>query len=284
MTTKPHAHSVSARIARVTTASLLAAGIVAGGAVLPDSAITSTASAAPAAVATAPVQPLPVDGRWIDLPGVKNVRDLGGLRTTDGRVVRTGMLYRAAKLQHIAPEGVDQLHQRGVTLNIDLRRDFERQLQPDPVLPGIRYQVHDVMGANNIITSAVLQAAYFEFVNNTVDRIELASALRDILHNDGATLYHCTAGKDRTGWLSVILLRILGVDRADVDQDFLLSNEGHHTTEMDPFNGVNMGWLNTSYYEAWRNYGTFDNYVRDGLGITDDEVAQLKAKFLAPAA
>ncbi|WP_280248048.1 tyrosine-protein phosphatase [Nocardia abscessus] len=107
-----------------------------------------------------------------------------------------------------------------------------------------------------------------------------ASVLRGIIGSDGAVLFHCTAGKDRTGWTAAVLLTLLGVDRATVTEDYLLSNRYRAARADDPLNGVQQSWLDAAFDQADRTYGSFDAYVRDGLRLDDREVAPLRARLL----
>jgi protein-tyrosine phosphatase len=109
------------------------------------------------------------------------------------------------------------------------------------------------------------------------------SVLRDIVSagNRGTVLYHCTAGKDRTGWMTAVLLTILGVDRSTVDYDYLLSNYYRGAGDGDALNGVVLAGLNASFDQVNQIYGSFGNYVHRGLGLSDTDIAALKAKMLA---
>ena len=96
-------------------------------------------------------------------------------------------------------------------------------------------------------------------------------------------LFHCSAGKDRTGWLSAVLLTVLGVDRQVVDADFLASNSFRHASPTDPLNGVNIGLLNAAFASADKTYGSFENYVHKGLRLSDSDIAGLKKALLLPS-
>lgn len=108
-------------------------------------------------------------------------------------------------------------------------------------------------------------------------------ALANIVNTDGAVLYHCSAGKDRTGWMTAVLLTLLGVSREDVNADYMLSNQylTGPRTGIAFVDGVEQSWLDTSFATVERLYGGFDNYVRDGLQLSADDIAQLKDKLLA---
>ncbi|MEV0104091.1 tyrosine-protein phosphatase, partial [Nocardia sp. NPDC050789] len=102
-----------------------------------------------------------------------------------------------------------------------------------------------------------------------------------IAYNPGGVLFHCTAGKDRTGWTSAVLLTLLGVDKDTVYYDYLLSNYYRGAKDGDMLNGVAASALDSAFDQATKSYGSFDGYVRDGLQLTDADIAALKAKLLA---
>lgn len=94
-------------------------------------------------------------------------------------------------------------------------------------------------------------------------------------NSDGATVYHCSAGKDRTGWGTAILLTILGVPREVISADFMASN-----TYLGRDDAVDLSWLDAAYAQVDRLYGGMDTYVREGLGVDQDTIDSLRAKLL----
>ncbi|MET8649186.1 tyrosine-protein phosphatase [Nocardia aurea] len=239
---------------------------------------------APAATA-APASDTAFD-RALGLTGVQNARDAGGYRTTDGKWVRTGLVYRSGQLNNATPADLAVLSDRDLRVVADLRTGFERAAGPDRVPAGVTEHWDDVIGQappQTLITTLTGgDDLYGAFITAPGANEAFASVLRDIIETrDGAVLYHCTAGKDRTGWTSAVLLTILGVDRDTVRQDYLLSNQYRGADESDPLNGVQPAWLDAAFEQANQTYGSFDSYVRDGLKLTDGDVAALKAKMLA---
>jgi len=111
-------------------------------------------------------------------------------------------------------------------------------------------------------------------------------------------LFHCTAGKDRTGFAAAILLRILGVPQETVMQDYMLSKpyalearsrdifilrltKGEVTAGVvEKLSGVDATYLEAAFATIDAEYGSFENYVRDGLGLNDADVAALRASLL----
>ena len=122
---------------------------------------------------------------------------------------------------------------------------------------------------------------YRWFASAPVPRQIFADALRLIASPDALPLlFHCTAGKDRTGWTAAVLLPLLGVDRATVTGDYLLSNRYRDARADDPLNGVQRSWLDAAFDQVDRTYGSFSAYVRDGLRLDDREIAALRARLL----
>ncbi|MBM4721172.1 protein-tyrosine-phosphatase [Rhodococcus hoagii] len=255
-----------------------------------------------ALVAPAVTAPLasadPVTPHRDRLEGAKNFRDIGGYETSDGRTVRSGLVYRANKLSSLTDADLAKLTAANVTLDVDLRNMWERRDDPDRLPEGVRYQVADVVSFEHGI-------AFHEFVPLTLGRALIDAAVtgssdigqsigypfmvtyrgadvafRDLLtaiagNADGATVFHCSAGKDRTGWGTAVLLSLLGVPKATVYQDFLASN-----TYLGRDDAVEKSWLDAAFAQVDRLYGGVDNYVRTGLGVDQQTIDTLRARLL----
>ncbi|MEV6555170.1 tyrosine-protein phosphatase [Nocardia sp. NPDC051756] len=238
-----------------------------------------------AALAEPPAASAVAFDRSLNLQGVQNARDLGGYRTGAGKTVRTGLVYRTGQLNNATPADLAELTGRQVRVVDDLRTIYERALGPDKVPAGATANWDDVIGqAPPEVMATTLtggDSLYRAFITAPGANQAFASVLHDIITTDGAVLFHCTAGKDRTGWTAAVLLTLLGVDRDTVDQDYLLSNQYRNANPNDPINGVQQSWLDAAFDQANQTYGSFDNYVRDGLKLTDADLTALKTKLLA---
>jgi protein-tyrosine phosphatase len=227
--------------------------------------------------------------RAVPLQGVLNARDIGGYRTTDGRVVRMGLVYRTGELNKATDADLAALTQRKVKYIDDLRTVYERALSPDRVPAGATAHIDDVMAQASpqvMLSSAIgggdMTAMYRGMITTPGANQAFAGVLRDIIDTgEGAALYHCTAGKDRTGWTSAVLLTILGVDRNTVNYDYLLSNYYRNAQSGDMANGVAQADLDAAFDQVNRSYGSFDSYVHQGLGLSNDDVAVLQSKMLS---
>lgn len=264
-------------------------------------ALAVSATAAPALLAqasAAPVSSAPdseaaptatATPRAVELAGTSNTRTFGSYRTTSGQGIRN-LVIRSDQLSAITPADARTLHTLGVTEILDFRTAIERGLQPDRAVPGARNISLDVLGGGGIDLSSLLQsvdmnASYRSFVTSASARAAFGAALHHIEVQAGqghTVLYHCTAGKDRTGWMSAVLLTILGVDRHTVEADYLASNTFRHTSANGSIDGVDVSWLRSSFAAVDHTFGSFDNYVHTGLGLTTTDVNRLKAELLIP--
>ncbi|MFI9404478.1 tyrosine-protein phosphatase [Nocardia sp. NPDC052316] len=238
-----------------------------------------------AALAEPPATSTVAFDRSLNLQGVQNARDIGGYRTGTGRTVRTGLVYRTGQLNNATPADLAELSGRQVRVVDDLRTVYERTIGPDKVPADATANWDDVIGQAppEVLVSTLTggDSLYRAFITAPGANQAFAAVLHDIIATDGAVLFHCTAGKDRTGWTTAVLLTLLGVDRDTVYQDYLLSNQYRNTTPADPINGVQQSWLDAAFDQVNQSYGSFDNYLRAGLQLSDTDLAALKAKLLA---
>ena len=158
------------------------------------------------------------DHLGLDVDGVRNLRGVGGLRLVDGGTVRDGVLLRSAGLHRVGDSGRDQLVAAGVRTVIDLRGAAEIAAAPDPDL-GARWVHLPLHDPGEHAATAPLPELYREIVELRGELI--VAGVREILAvEDGATLVHCTAGKDRTGVFVAVVLSAAGVCDEDVLSSF----------------------------------------------------------------
>lgn len=175
-----------------------------------------------------------VAARFVELEGCFNVRDLGGYPTADGRAVRHGQIYRADALHRLTATGRAGLATLGINTVIDLRTAAEvthHSWQPEPPWPGrwqhipLRAATPDWSGitATQAADPDLAVAHYRETVQQGGPAL---AAVFAALAAPGATpaIFHCAAGKDRTGIVAALLLRLLDVDRQVVSEDYALSD------------------------------------------------------------
>lgn len=177
----------------------------------------------------------------LPIEGTSNFRDLGGLRAGDRRT-RAGVLFRSDSLAHLGPTGQAQLAGLGVTRVIDLRDDREREMHPDALPTGVELLAHPIFPSASAHVARQLDIYSLTALIYLEHGDTLASGIT-LLTQGGPTVFHCTAGKDRTGAIAALTLLALGVDRDDVLTNYEAS-EAH-------LSGM---WLDT-HIAALRGYG-----------------------------
>ncbi|MFJ6832541.1 tyrosine-protein phosphatase [Streptomyces sp. NPDC091209] len=240
--------------------------------------------------------------RLIKLDGAVNFRDAGGYRTTDGHWVKMGEIYRSDALNKLGDADLAKLKRLGIHAVYDLRMESERASGPDRVPAGASYTVADVLAGSPTFTS--LPATEADAVKMMVDgekfmvsgdtaRAAYTTVYAGVAAGDGV-LYHCTAGKDRTGWSSAALLTALGVPRSTVMNDYLASNTYRAAANAatlammppaqaavyKPLLDVRPEYLNSGFDEVHARYGDFSGYLRKGLRIDSGELRDLKRELL----
>jgi protein-tyrosine phosphatase len=184
---------------------------------------------------------------WIELEGAVNVRDLGGLPTTDGGTTVPGRLLRSENLQELTPGDVARLvDEIGVTTVVDLRSVNEVTIEgPAPLdaLADVRHAHHPVLRefldvSDTVKAALVTEAAqadrerypddpmcghYLGYLENRPE--EVVGALRSIATAPGAAIVHCAAGKDRTGVIVALALAVAGVEQEAIVADYAASDE-----------------------------------------------------------
>lgn len=182
---------------------------------------------------------------WIDLDGVVNMRDLGGLPTADGSSVQPDRLLRSDNLQDLTPSDIKTLlDEHGVTDVVDLRSDVELKITgPGPLreVDSVTHHHHSLfpddkdIDARDVLVlpwhdadeptrNANPRAShYLGYLARRPDSV--AAALEVIATSEGATVVHCAAGKDRTGTITAMALSVAGVPRDEIVADYTASTE-----------------------------------------------------------
>ncbi len=254
------------------------------------------------------------------LQGTQNERDLGGMVTEDGRRIRKGLFLRTDALDKLTDDDV-RLLRNGYKLTtiIDMRNEEERCEKPDRIVEGAQYchfplfitsqagitreeeQLKMIDGIPDMVMLYKLVVS-----SDTVSE-KLGNALKTVIRNekDGrqqCTLFHCVAGKDRTGILAMLILGILGVSEEDIMEDYLLTNVTgiaianaiarqveQETGNADMAERVRAAYTaDASFLQSAMDYihdkyGTIRNYCRDKLHVSEEEMDAFCERVLEPA-
>jgi protein-tyrosine phosphatase len=171
--------------------------------------------------------------RLLPLKGGRNFRDLGGYRAAGGRQVRWGKLYRSGVMAGLTLEDMTYLRSLGLTVICDLRSPQERASEPNPFIKAggvevvaVDYKMPGGLGA--LARAKTREEAVTAFANAYIEFLDvLAPQYTDMfarmVHGQVPLAMNCTAGKDRTGVGSALVLSVLGVSRDTVVADYALS-------------------------------------------------------------
>jgi protein-tyrosine phosphatase len=258
----------------------------------------------------------------LDIPSALNLRDVGGHRTHDARLVRRGLVYRSGSLARLTSEDAARLVQMGIRTVYDLRSDAEREAQPDRLPEEIDYRVADVLGDSagavfgriSEIMTHPEQAArllgdgqslsvgteqYRDLVRLSTARAAYGRLFRGIADPSvRPVLFHCSAGKDRTGWATAALLMLLDVPDQAVTDDYLRSAvllnrfatrvgdafaaRGGDPELLEPILGVRTEYLDAARDEAFRCFGDVAGYFALGLDLDAAVQQTLRRSLLEP--
>lgn len=163
--------------------------------------------------------------RRILLCGMENLRDLGGYPLAgrgSERFTRWGSLYRGDLPKQVTQADRQRLRELGITTVVDLRSKEEIERKPDPLAQelGIRYLHCPLAGDGRVPAPDEVPLSYMEMADGTG---QMAGALRAIAEAPQAVLFHCTAGKDRTGVVAALLFWLAGVSEEDILADYIVS-------------------------------------------------------------
>ena len=255
--------------------------------------------------------------RLLQFEGITNFRDLGGYKTADNRSVKWGNLYRSGSFDKTSRSDLKALESLKLSTLVDFRSSIEKEEEPS-VLPeptGFRVvEIPTLDDGNKAMVGEIMErieSGNFEGFDPNAAMLEanrqFASTftpqfrefIQLVLNEESKPIvWHCSAGKDRTGFAAAILLRILGVPQETVMADYMRSKryalagrrndlrllrlfKGNEAADkLTIMMGVEEAWLQAAFDEIDRQWGNFDNYVAGGLQLSSADVEQLRSTLL----
>lgn len=256
--------------------------------------------------------------RKLPFQGSENFRDLGGYKTINGRAVKWGLIYRSDNLSELTPNDTLYLERLGLKRIVDFRSIKEREAAPDRIAPDSPITIEPVP-----ITIAAADREFIEtqLKAGTLQMHELPDMLitanrelveqytliyrawiQSILEPNGLPmLFHCTAGKDRTGFGAAIVLAALKVPMETIMADYMATNtytadsinktltivnlSSFFQADTEPLRsvlGVDKRFIKEAFKTIDKYYGSIDNYLEIGLGLTPAKQKQLQELLLEP--
>jgi protein-tyrosine phosphatase len=244
----------------------------------------------------------------LDWEGCLNVRDLGGLPTEDGRRTRGGTIVRSDNVRTLTDAGWHALAAHGVSRIVDLRwpeelaEDQPRDVDVEVVHVSVLGEAYDSEYVAEL--DAHLESvedvtdhyawSYVDFLERYRDRFGTAFAA--VADADGAVVVHCMGGKDRTGLVSAVLLRLAGVDLQTIGADYSLSSanlaprsaqwldaagDDSERAKRRKLTDTPAGAMVRVLEEIERRYGDVTSYLC-AAGLSDEQIDRLRKRLVAP--
>lgn len=256
------------------------------------------------------------DYRKLPFTGAHNFRDLGGYKTEDGRVLKWGKIYRSDDLHLLTDEDLKYLSRLNIKSVVDFRSDEERESEPDKLNPDMTQVLLPIKFQPEELDDETLKNLMKNLTFGTLDSSNLLRDFNIVIVKDFATEYkkffrhiiennaepivfHCTAGKDRAGFASAMILTVLGVPREKVIEDYLLTNtyvKDHVDSEMleielktffradtDNLRKINLveeRYIQAAFDTIDSEWGGMDNYISGALGLSEEDILKLKDFYL----
>lgn len=250
--------------------------------------------------------------RKLEFKNIKNARDFGGTKNIEGKTIIPGLFIRSGNLTKLKFGDKFQLkHKYKIKTIIDLRTEKEVEEKPDKKIRGVNYYNfslidHSAEGITHEKHTTQsdkltgLEKMYEQIVLDEYAINNLKKIFRIIINLDNApVLIHCSVGKDRTGIVSLFLLSLLDVEMTKIEKDYLESNvvcipeservyekvlerTMNHTlaNKIRLTHIVDVKYLESAINGINEKYGSINNYLKNVIGITDEEKNIFKEKVL----
>ena len=239
--------------------------------------------------------------RHLALQGASNFRDLGGYPTADGRITRWRQIFRSNHLGQLTAADIEIVRALGVRSAFDFRGVEERAagvcvvneiaVHSLPIEPTVVAALRAELGRGRLTAPVALELmreSYRNYVRHNT--ASFRNLFGHLLEDRAPLVIHCTAGKDRTGFASALILHALGVSQDIISEDYLLTNrfyrrDPNHSTDLPDdirqvLGSVQASFLAAAFEAIDADYGDLESYLRDGLGLGKAERAHLEARYL----
>lgn len=253
--------------------------------------------------------------KQLEIKKVTNFRTIGNIKNVDGRILKEGKFYRSAHLHKLKKRSIRTLENSGIKEIIDLRNSKEISQKPDQLSDTFIYKNYSAFEdegdqldqAKKLVlkgkvkgTDADQRMLDFYKTYATENPEIIKKIIHEILDSEDPVLYHCTAGKDRTGIITALILTILKFDRATIENDYLLSNNYRkqlvqkrlHLANnlhflypkmdlnvIEKLSWVEKNYLKATFLEINKKYGSIDIYIHQNLGISENKRNEYILKF-----
>lgn len=252
--------------------------------------------------------------RIIALDGPLNFRDVGGYRNKAGQSVKWNKIYRSDSLSSLSFKDKIKLAKMRITVDCDLRSSYEKNASPDDLWSGVKYvdvpiysdDVNEDKSSHKLyrlihhipdLKDNFIGQIYQRTLLNTHSQEQFAKIFAELLElpDEQGLVYHCSAGKDRTGMTSALILMALGVDDDTIARDYLLTNtlydfaRSRNLPSNDEISkmiakmnvtkgeGIAIRGITETIRSGW---GDFANFFKKELGFSQSDLKQLRQMYL----
>lgn len=234
------------------------------------------------------------ESRILPITGGYNFRDLGRIKTKDDRMIKPNYLIRTDELSNLNNEDLELLCDLNIKSVVDFRTEQERSISVDKIPTTCQNEFHLDIMAGNMNTfmkkiqsgetdyKSMLHGFYTDLIRSENAQYEYRQFFKILQNPDNCgVVYHCTAGKDRTGVATALILESLNVDESIIEHDYLLSNQfltkkyedyiSRNPTLVDLFL-VHSEYLHGAIETIKKHYYSVEDYLTDVLTVDLDRM------------
>ncbi|WP_369724176.1 tyrosine-protein phosphatase [Bradyrhizobium sp. LLZ17] len=239
--------------------------------------------------------------RHLHLQGASNFRDLGGYPTADGRTTRWRHIFRSNHLGQLTAADIEIVRALGVRSAFDFRGVEERTagvcvvdeitVHSLPIEPTVVASLRAELARGTLtapVALEIMRESYRNYVRHNTHSFR--NLFGHLLEDRAPLVIHCTAGKDRTGFASALILHALGVPDDVIAEDYLLTNTYYKRDAssaadlpadvLNAIGSVEASYLAAAFEAVAGEYGDLETYLREGLKLGTAEQTALKAHYL----
>jgi protein-tyrosine phosphatase len=242
--------------------------------------------------------------RRVKMEGATNFRDVGGYRTVNGKQVKWGKVYRSADISRLTENDLSVMQGKHIYTVVDLRETAETKKAPDRLLPNSDYVLCSVTDdvtdwtkqMQQVSSGDTMMVSFYTKTETFGKKYRPMFQKLLTLPDSSSILYHCSAGKDRTGIGTALFLYTLGVPMEIIMQDYLASNiyrqqENERLVQMmtqaanvkesvaRDIASVKSIFLEATFKSIYQQYGSVENFLKKELGIGKKEIKKLKKMY-----
>ncbi|AEV94695.1 tyrosine-protein phosphatase [Pediococcus claussenii] len=253
--------------------------------------------------------------RILKVPGAINFRELGGYKNLNNQTIKWHKLLRSGELSRLNDQALWNLHEYGLRFDIDLRSPAEVKWSADRVFNDVTYRSYPVYPIRpneksdipaNLSLKLSMEGNFYDpyimMVLGDHSRLAFRAMFDDMLANNSehhSLLFHCAAGKDRTGVAAMMVLSALQVPYETIRQDYLLTNVIYGSRDQDDvrnqltnkridslINQMNSVFtveatnLDNANNAVLKRFGDWDHYFTEGLALSKSDLTDLRKIYL----